>query len=834
MTPGLLVLSMATGIVWVDTGHRLSAGLVFACLSLAVVLATALLRQVGRDRVELNRGPDARRTRSWLGTLAAMGLAFLAGAERLEFELSDARQDTEWAHRALGGGIRIAQARVASRRTGRFGDEIELVSVRAVDGQGRLPSSLLLRLGESATTSIDGSTSRADRLLWPGAWVRLGLHVAPLRARRNPGAPDRAHQRARRGQAARARLAKPDWVLGLSNESSGRLDIPLRMSRARGVWRQRVARRLEHEGRAGAIVRALGLGDRGAIQAETRDAFRRLGLSHLLAVSGLHVGFVAGLAGWLFLRASVWLAWPGVRPWLFDCALGIACVAAASYAWITGAGISVERAALLFALYTVCRLFSRSPTPAAALSWVAIGILWMQPAALFELGAQLSFGACATLIVGGFWSSGSSLRPKIERESRLLTRILATGFETFRASLAISLGIAPLLAQAGLSLSLLAPLVNVLAIPWLGGFVLPSSLLAVAFSPALPDAAFSALMLPARGLEGIVVGLAKWLPEVSHQALLPLPLLVLACALALFWVRRGQTSWGVGLWIAIALAGAVPHTDGRRLEPPPRVVFFEMGQGDASLVQGREAVLLIDSGPGPPDASGGRELVRGLRAMGVEAIDVLAVTHGDLDHRAGARRVLASFPVVELWLPGAGRDDEALNALARRAQVRGTRVRWLSRGSRGTDRGDLTIEVLWPASDSSPQFRSRNDRSLVLRVVLDGMAFLFTADVGVAVERELMLGSRRIASDVLKVGHHGSRHSSSASFLDAVGASVVVVSAPCDATRGLPNRATLTRLQDSGAALWWTGRDGAILASRSETGGIAVEGWGPVQRCERP
>ena len=831
MIPGLLVLSIAAGIVWADTGHALAHWPVATWLIFAGSLLYARRGRVRRPgRTSRSLAGGCRRL-SVLGLICAAGLGFIAGFDRLDLELADARRDAE---RAIGGkakSLRVAEARVASRRAGRWGDEVELVSVRAVDNAGPLPETLMLRLPESAARQVEAIPARAERLLWPGARVRLGLRISPRRGSRNPGTPDREHQRARRGHAARARLVKPDWVLALSGGAFDAVSLMDRVSRARAAWRRRVTTRLELEGRAGALVGALGLGNRSAIPNSTREAFRRLGLSHLLVVSGLHVGFVAGLAGALFVRTMSWLRWRGGNTLVFDAALGVACATAALYAWLTEAGISVERAALLFGLCAVCRLSLRRLTPAAALAWVAAGMLLMDPAALFDVGAQLSFGACGALIVAGFWKGEVSSEPASKTELGLAARIGLAVSASFRASLGVSLGTAPLLAYHGMALSLLSPLVNVIAIPWLGLLVLPTSLLAVALAEILPGSFFSILMLPARGFEATGVVAAGFLPDPSSGALLALPMLVLASSLALFWMRRGESKKAVWIWIGIALAGSAPSLHGPTLAEPPRVVFFDVGQGDASLIQGREAVLLIDTGSGPADASGGAALVRGLRALGVASIDVLAVTHADLDHRAGSARVLATFPVDELWLPVSGSQDAPLQALSKSAQERGVRVRWLAAGDLGMRRGDLEIEVLWPPAAASSKALSRNESSLVLRVAVDELVILFTADIGAEVEKLLTDSSTRLSADILKVAHHGSRWSSTVAFLEAVSAAVVVVSAPCDPARGLPNAGTLERLRESGASLWWTGREGAVIASRDESGRISVESWGRRRRC---
>jgi competence protein ComEC len=825
MIPGLLVLSIATGIVWADLGRPIADAFVVLWLLIAGTTVCAL-------SIKLRYGARSQILRV-TGLGCAAGLCFFAGFDRLDAELSRAREDALRTDPLTLGAVRVAEARVHSRRSGSWGDEVELISVRAADDGPPLPERLLLRLGQASKERVDAPTPRSERLLWPGAWVRIGLRVRPLRAARNPGTVDREHRMARRGRAARGVLVKPDWVIALESHALDGRAVIDRVDRARANWRRDAGERLEKSPRSAGLVRALGLGDRSGVRSETRDAFRRLGLSHLLAVSGLHVGFVAGLAGWLGLRAQRWVRRPARIALPFDWALGMACLAASLYAWITGAAISVERAALLFGLFAVCRLFLRAVKPAEALAWVAAGILLMEPAALFDVGAQLSFGACIALIVGGFWRAGAALDEVPDRDPGVWDRVSRAALATFRASLVVSLGTAPLLVQHGLPLTLLSPIFNVVAIPWTGLLVLPTSLLAVVLAGPLPLSMVSLLMLPAELLEASVVRTAALLPEASGRALLPLSMIVILCGLALLWSRRNEWRKAMLVWVGVSLAGASPSLSAPFSVAPPQVIFFDVGQGDASLIQGRRAVLLIDTGSGPPDGSGGKPLVRALRAVGVDSIDVVAVTHGDLDHRAGAARVLNAFPVAELWLPVSGLQDAPLIGLAEIAAKRGTQVRWLSAASRNLDRGDLEIDVLWPPVSFASAPLSRNESSLVLRVVMDETAFLFTADIGAVVEEELTRSvPEQLPASVLKVAHHGSRQSSGVAFLEAVSPTVAIVSAPCDPNRGLPSGLTLSRLSQAGASLWWTGRDGAVIASGAADGRASVKSWGRSRECQ--
>ncbi len=120
---------------------------------------------------------------------------------------------------------------------------------------------------------------------------------------------------------------------------------------------------------------------------------------------------------------------------------------------------------------------------------------------------------------------------------------------------------------------------------------------------------------------------------------------------------------------------------------------------------------------------------------------------------------------------------------------------------------------------------------MVLRVMLERRVYLMAADIDLEVERELMIHSARLEADVLKIAHHGSRNSSGAEFLARVSPSIAVLSAPCDAARGLPNALALSRIRQAGAALWWTGRDGAVILNAEEKTTIGVQSWGSPRAC---
>lgn len=882
-------LHESTGTAALAEGLGLADGLVGVALALAVRLGR-------RGRGERSGGRGRRRRGPLVcGRLLVVGIAFLAGAERLDRALESAAHDRSLVEATRDAASpRRLEARVESRRSTAWGLEIVLGDVRAADAAGPVPRRLLLSLQReeaedrgSASIPAPGESraddsprgSRAEQLLWPGAVARLAVRIRPLEGRRNPGTEDRARRWARQGIAARARLVDPDWVLAVEPRAPSILQhmrgLHAALERARVSGVDRVARRFESEGRSAGLARALAVGDRRGLSESVRDAFRTLGLSHLIAVSGLHVGLVAGLASLLFAGGVDRLA-GGLRLGVygrFSWAILAGAVSGAAYAWLAGAPPSAVRALALLALFSVARVARRDVDPARALGLAAFGMLGWTPSALFELGPQLSFAACAALVAGGVWQSATPADPPRESPHAGAAGglVLRWAREACFTSLAVSLGTAPFVLAAGIPLAVIAPVVNLVAIPWTGLVVLPCSLAAAIGAELLPDALLRWFLWPARLSEVAAVAMAEAWPRATPLDAMPLWVSGLGAAAGILALRSGAR-WLAGLaWVALAVAGSPPLRHGPAPPSPPRVVFFDVGQGDAALVEGERGAMLIDAGGGAVSrsvetispGSSGAALVRALRALGVTRLDVLVVTHGDLDHRGGAPGVLSRLEVDALWLPDGAQDDARLRNLARHAHEQGVAVVWHGAAARSgvggegaatppppppppptaIEVGDLTVEVLWPssadpgrassgrnASTARREKASRNDESLVLRIGVGGRRVLFAADVGATVEARLLEQPDRVAAEILKLGHHGSRKSTSRGFLEAVSPAVVVLSAPCDATRGLPSRDVLERIDRAGVRLAWTGRDGAV--SWGTRGARATwSAWAPQRRC---
>lgn len=767
--------------------------------------------------------------------LCVCSLFFALGGLGLSLRLEEARRvAVEESFSAVVEGV------VCWERAGTIWISVELCDVARPAGvaleTGALEHPVPSRLHFGGDRARPEGVWLAD--LVAGEWVRLRARIRPMRRLANPGARSGGtaslQSLRRRGVGGFARLIDPALAVRIPERNHatamGSLQ-PLRVG---------VGDRLAATGRGGALLRALAVGDRSALVDSDREGFARLGIAHLLAVSGLHLALVSALA-YTLLRVAFARSRTLAARW--DTRLVAAWGAGFlgfSYALLAGWGVPVQRATVFLAAAGVGLLLRRRASGAHVLALASLAILAAAPDQLFEPGTQLSFAATGALLGAlraapssgaGWWGS---LRGAFESGLRVsATAIAAT---------------APILAWHGIPAAVGGLIANAFAVPWTALVLLPTSLGAavlVSLSPGvLPE---SVVWLPLAG--------AEWIGRVTLIAVervaenVPFPAagsglaragwaVAVGVAIALL-ALRARTTWRrallatlVTVWLGIAPSTRLGSPE---VPAPPRVVIFDVGLGDSVLVEGRSAAVLVDGGWATPDGAdlGRSAVVPGLRALAVRALDVVVATHADADHRGGLERVLADLPVGALWLPHGGLAAPDFRRLRALAATKGVPVTEHGAGEPAIRVGDLSLEPLWPPADLTAA--SRNDRSLVLRIEIAGMHILMTGDIGLVAEGGLLARRAELRADVLKVAHHGSRRSSSREFLSAVGADVAVVSAPCPGRGGLPNGAALERVRAQGMALWWTGRDGAVLLDLDAANSrVAVWSWEASPRCSSP
>lgn len=237
------------------------------------------------------------------------------------------------------------------------------------------------------------------------------------------------------------------------------------------------------------------------------------------------------------------------------------------------------------------------------------------------------------------------------------------------------------------------------------------------------------------------------------------------------------------------------------------VAFLDVGQGDAVLIQlPDDTTILIDAGV---DASVREQLGRALPFTD-HTIDLAITTHPDADHYTGFSSLLDAYTIGELWISGVEKSG-AWGAFLQEVQRRNIPVEEPTQGTTVSFAPGASLTVLWPAADFASD--ETNDSSIIVRFTYDNQTFLLTGDASVAVEGQLIAGDADISANVLKLGHHGSRTSTSAAFLNAVQPDFAIISAGKDNRYGHPHKEILERLEDAGIPYVRTDSFGTILFS---------------------
>nr|MBO2466447.1 DNA internalization-related competence protein ComEC/Rec2 [Xanthomonadaceae bacterium] len=545
------------------------------------------------------------------------------------------------------------------------------------------------------------------------------------------------------------------------------------------AWRGRLAGRIDRAvaSPSARFVRALALGDTRGLDDADWAALRAAGLTHLIAISGFHVGLVAGFAAWLAM--ALWWLLPGLgrhlpRP---QAAALAAVLGAAGYAAVAGFALPTVRTVLMIAAAALARSLRRPVGAWQALALALLAILLADPLAVLQAGFWLSFAGVAWLV----WCL-----PGGGHRHWLRDFLAAQGVAT--------LGLLPLGAVLFLQASLAGPLANLLAIPWWSLVVVPLALLGTGLEALRAGAGEWAWRLAAwcfdpswrlfTWMADSPLALA-WLPEARAWAL---PLAVLGA----FWLLLPRGVPGRPLAALLWLPLLCPP---RELPGPGGVELhvFDVGQGLAVLVRTAGHALLYDAGPAVRDGwdAGERVVVPALRALGVARLDLGVASHGDQDHAGGWPAVRQALPVARLLAPAGAPVAADAPCLA------GTAWTWDGVGFR----------FLHPPRHF-PYLR--NEASCVLRIHTRHGTVLLAGDVGEVVEQRLLREAALLRADVVVVPHHGSRGSSSPGFVAATGARLALVAAGHGNRFGHPHADVVRRWRHHGAEVLATPGSGAI------------------------
>jgi len=603
----------------------------------------------------------------------------------------------------------------------------------------------------------------------------------------NPGGYDYEAQLFRDGVGATGYIRDAS-----SNQSQG-LVAGERVLKARAALSEAISRAIPTAPMQG-VIRGLAVGDQQAISSDAWRVFARTGTSHLMAISGFHIGMVAWLFAWLGSRL-VHLPMAQRRGWTApDLRALFGMSAALGYSLLAGMSVPTERTLIMLAVYYGASLLRREVNVWHSFGLALLLVLLIDPFAPLAVGAWLSFGAVAVIL--------------LNQHGRIAHG--AAWYEFLNIQAVVTIGLVPLLLSSFGSLSLVSPWVNLLAIPLFTAVLVPLVLIGCALLLMHPGAATWWLHWLARLLDGVFAGLqwaadlpwANWYaPQAAPWAVALLVLGTILMVLPWSWSLRMT-----GLLCCVpALAWQAPLLP----EGGFSMTTLDVGQGLAVVIQTRTHVLLYDAGPKFQSGRDTGELVvlPYLHAMGIRVLDMVVASHGDDDHVGGLQTVLTGLPVRTL-LPG---PSVKLAQPVTQYCERGQHWQW----------DGVQFEVLHPAPEYADQ--SDNNRSCVMRVASPSGSVLLLGDVEQRIEQQLVSANLIAPTTIVEAAHHGSRSSSTAELVDAAQAQWVIFSAGYRNRWGFPKEEVIARWQAAGTATDATISSGAITATLLPNQSVVVQ-----------
>lgn len=619
----------------------------------------------------------------------------------------------------------------------------------------------------------------------------------------------------------------------------------------------------EHTG----VLKALIIGERSEIPKEIKNAFNRTGVSHLLAISGLHVGIVAAAAFALFKWLLQWfppLLW---RAWTRKGAALLTLAPVLIYGLLAGMSPSTQRAVIMISVFLFTFLLETEHDLINTLAIAALLILIIDPPALFSISFQLSFMAVFFIVCGLVENPEGPVKPGI------LQRLFAFILVSFWATM----GTLPLIMFYFNQVSLVSLASNLVLVPLIGFLVVPISLASGFIYPFSPALALLGLKTGALilNLSLNIIRFLAALPFAAVKTVTP-NLIEIACFYGLAGVlffklrQRFQNRTGsvAGWWMSIfrptqgnekrepAFQEQTNEVDGdnfrwrcffkrypvaitagllllilsldigywfyqRFWHPDLRVTVVDVGQGSAALLElPRGYNMLIDGGGFSDNESfdvGAQIVAPLLWQKKIKTVEVLVLSHPNSDHFNGLRFIAEHFNTRELWSNGQSTETKSYRDFIETIHKRNIRMPAFENLSRSREINGVSLNILNPPPGFlekaiKDKWRNLNNNSLVLQARFGQKAILFPGDIMVPAEAELVsTQGTSLDANVLIAPHHGSKSSSSDVFLEAVSPEVVIVSCGWKNRFHFPHEVVLEKYHSLGLDVYRTDMDGAVF-----------------------
>ncbi|MDM8523707.1 DNA internalization-related competence protein ComEC/Rec2 [Desulfococcaceae bacterium HSG8] len=729
---------------------------------------------------------------------------------------------------------------------------VGVVDEKPVRQKGRLKFILRVETLGSSYTSVTGkisvTTLQDVQGLSEGDRISFVSRIKSIRNFNNPGGFDYERYMAFKKVWASAYILE-NYHIDVLEKSPGKGRLE--------EFRNKISALIDETGpgKHVGVLKALITGDRSEISEPVRKDFSQAGIAHLLAISGLHIDIIWNLTfffvRWLFFSRLGFFYWKArVR----SSAVILSLFPVMMYALFSGMSIPTQRALIMFTILSISFVKEEEYDSLNALALAGILILFIYPYALFSASFQLSFCAIFSIIYGS-----SQVRHKIsmitddtadhpgnpnslmaffrpsEEEKRAARKAVRSGgveklFSLFWVSMSAILGTLPFIMLHYNKVTLVGLFSNFIFIPVIGFIVVPLGLLSVFLYPFSIQWALQCISISGFMLANTLQTITPSYFEIS-------------CFYVLGWAilnlrniyMRKVAKLVIGLVIIAGAADVCYWMNQRFWHEDLRVTVIDVGQGGSSLLEIPGGECLLVDGGGFPDRStfdvGERIVAPLLLKKRIKTIDKIVLSHPDSDHMNGLLHIAGHFNVREIWTNNDISEKINSHEFMKILDENDIRQPGLDEILHARDIKGADIEVLYPPDDfvdhkKEDGWRKKsNNNSLVLRVTLGSLSFLFPGDIEAQAEKELVsMAGDRLKSTVLIAPHHGSKTSSSDEFLDAVSPEYVIISSGWNNRFQLPHQSVLDKYRARGYQIYRTDMQGAISIS-TDGESLSVSGF---------
>ncbi len=657
--------------------------------------------------------------------------------------------------------------------------------------------------GEKITASVyQEELLRNIRKIKPGQKLRVCGVVKTHEKSANPGGFDAESYY--RGQGIYLKI-EPSYIETVSSEYN-KFEYMLLVLRERfsGVYD------IILDEKEASVVKAMFLGDKTDIDKTVKKLYQSGGIAHILAISALHVTLIGeGFAGILKRMGA------GQK---------ITCIVAVLfiilYGMMTGFAYATIRSVIMLGIGFFARAAGKAQDTPNSLGTALVIMLIINPDSISDAGLQMSFSAVFGVILGNYINKGQSWN---------------AFFKNIVVSISVNLVMSPIILYYYYELPLYGLFINIIVIPLMGTVAASAFISGIIglISVNIAEITIAPCYVILKLYE-IMCSISLKLPCARINIGRP-PLwliivyyIMLAGLVVLYWriyLNKGKNpakriSKGVPV-IYISLCILFICMCLKWKNNVFRFVFLDVGQGDGAMIHLPEGVnILVDGGSAYNDGLGEYTLAPALKYYGMADVDYAFISHTDTDHISGILYLLNNKEIMGISIKYLVFSQEApmqegYSELENAAKKAGTEIIFVKAGdvflSDKIEKSGAKIKVLYPGAGISSNVMDKNECSMVFSVECKGKSILFTGDIGSDTEKQLVLKNILTEYDILKVPHHGSKHSSCEEFLDIVNPETAVISCGENNVYGHPSEETLDRLEMRGTEIIRTDKNGACI-----------------------